>query len=851
AELGEWLSVIGLPQYQKSLCENGYDSIGIVKDVTWEDLQEMGITKLGHQKKLMLAVKRLTDLQRARNQGNQAGGGTLRRKPPAALELVAIEHNGRRSSDAPSPHTPRALASFQDSELSVELQSAMTGRGGPGPVGGEAFGIRETPRIMSVSQESIGMRSRGSGNSGNSGNSHSGNPADGRATPLLSSGVPHHSQESLESGGGEMGRRSHTPTRVNYVPLTPPLTPSKMPRFIYPGGDSRTRAGLYQQQPALPGPLTSQRPKDLPRVQAFSYLHPQAATGGVAAGPARLFKPLAGAVPLPGPHPGQIVLQPAHQHQVVIRRDATKTRSQSLNRYALSDGEPDEDDHHNLAAPTEDGSQRPQLSRSQSFAVRSRRKGPPPPPPKRMSSVSGTPGTEPGSLLGAEHSSFGSAEPSSFGRTTPSSLPGAEVDVEVESVVSVRSIAARLDGGGVVRPEGGGVSRPEGGGVARLEAGGVARPEGGGVARPEGGGVSRPEGGGVSRLEGGGVARLEGGGVARLEEGGVARLEGGGMGSPSRRMDVPPKSSGLSLPFAEEGNLTIKQRPRLASAHWQDSDMEAKAPPSEGSAQSPKTPEHPEFNLKESDTVKRRPKCRDRDGHAPDGPGTPTEGAEGGGRNSPTGVFGVTCSKQQPGLIFQRGGSVGRGPPPPVSSKPGPILRPGPQTPASPCPPGSPGGHGVWGPGSPGGAAPPPRTSIPKLAGVQVHTASSRPGTQLQSYAAAAPPRAAGLAPPTATGRQAPVGGPVSRLPQLCTATGLASPTGLNALPPAAYPGTLLAQRRLDQTSTSLEAALREVETKLARDGHVEGGNSSTVNILDDIGNMFDDLADQLNAMLE
>lgn len=46
-DLGEWLCVIGLPQYQKRLCDNGYDSITIVKDITWEDLQEIGITKLG------------------------------------------------------------------------------------------------------------------------------------------------------------------------------------------------------------------------------------------------------------------------------------------------------------------------------------------------------------------------------------------------------------------------------------------------------------------------------------------------------------------------------------------------------------------------------------------------------------------------------------------------------------------------------------------------------------------------------------------------------------------------------------------------------------------------------------
>lgn len=47
ADLGEWLGAIGLLQYHKKLSENGYDSISIVKDLTWEDLQEIGITKLG------------------------------------------------------------------------------------------------------------------------------------------------------------------------------------------------------------------------------------------------------------------------------------------------------------------------------------------------------------------------------------------------------------------------------------------------------------------------------------------------------------------------------------------------------------------------------------------------------------------------------------------------------------------------------------------------------------------------------------------------------------------------------------------------------------------------------------
>lgn len=46
-DLMEWLSAIGLPQYHKKLVNNGYDSITILTELTWEDLQEIGINKLG------------------------------------------------------------------------------------------------------------------------------------------------------------------------------------------------------------------------------------------------------------------------------------------------------------------------------------------------------------------------------------------------------------------------------------------------------------------------------------------------------------------------------------------------------------------------------------------------------------------------------------------------------------------------------------------------------------------------------------------------------------------------------------------------------------------------------------
>lgn len=46
-DLLEWLCALGLPQYHKHLVRSGYDSMGLVADLTWEELQEIGVNKLG------------------------------------------------------------------------------------------------------------------------------------------------------------------------------------------------------------------------------------------------------------------------------------------------------------------------------------------------------------------------------------------------------------------------------------------------------------------------------------------------------------------------------------------------------------------------------------------------------------------------------------------------------------------------------------------------------------------------------------------------------------------------------------------------------------------------------------
>lgn len=689
----------------------------------------------GHQKKLMLAVKRLCDLQRSHNHTDRTGGETLRRKPPTALDLVAIEHmptynvHAHTCSDVPSdncwpsPRTPRVLLSFQDSELSAELQSAMMGRAGGGAT--EAFGIRGmVSAAMSVSQESISMRSRGSGNSGNSGYSNSGYSQEHQATPCPAR-TSSRSEESLGSGGSSPGGRSRqrqtemwehqvrsmTPNKILFSPLTPPLTHSKMPRFAYPAVPPKTKQ--YQPQHHLPSSPSSPSPQPSLTQKAFSYLQ----TAGVNGASWVLSKPLPGTVPLLGP--------PERSGQVAggdTQQGLHKKRTQSLNRYALSDGEPDEDDEiimpcssaSSAAMPSYatlsrrpgrghtsgTGAQR-HINRSQSFAVRLKRKGPPPPPPKRMSSVSGSPVHQPrnGKMMETE----------------------VKEGVGSESAGSVRSIAARLEGSSSSPSRR--IDIPP----THVPVSSVFSPVPSPIPHGIGSHIilqhSRP----VPSLGLAGLRRT----VSEKTEGDCDREKGGISGGVSEGKEKPRKSertlksvspslkhiSSEHLPFAEEGNLTIKQRPRLAVGPRADAEVRA---PQEGPVKTPNSLELPEFNLKESDTVKRRHKPKDKDACTPEEPTTPNRSD-----NHPQTTNHSlhthnpisTLSDNQPQRnVFQRIGSMGKGPKPPVSSKPSsPLTQP-------------PNSKPTTSQKTVSSVQASAQTAIPKLTSVQIHTVSPKLG---------------------------------------------------------------------------------------------------------------------------
>uniref|UniRef100_A0A8C5AG66 Caskin-2 n=1 Tax=Gadus morhua TaxID=8049 RepID=A0A8C5AG66_GADMO len=702
ADLGEWLSAIALPQYHKKLAENGYDSITIVRDLTWEDLQEIGITKLGHQKKLMLAVRKLCDVHRSslQAQSSSAQGTLHRRKTPGALHLVAIDPPG----DCPSPHTPSML-SFQDSELSAELQSAMCSRYAPDE--------RPALRGLSQSQESIDARSRGSGRS--------------QEPPSASISNPHcRSQESLGGEGGSSLEGS--PVRERNVPEGWDPRPKQVPLGT---------ATVFKYPPVPPKPSShSPSPHGSPVQRGFSYLH--ASCGTTQLGSRSPAKP----------------------------RDPSLSLTRPRRRYALSDGEPDDEDedeeggsapHHSghlgsyatltrrpgrsqLArchgSPEKEGGP---VGRSQSFAVRARRKGPPPPPPKRLSSVSSTHSMEEGGAGGVVTDSPGSVR--SIAACMESTSSSSSCSSSCSSSPGKRRPAPPVPSLDPFRRE----DPPR----RRVQSEYLPEPAPVGGAEPERGVKSDSE----------------------EEEPGAGSSGGRGQdGSAS-----PQNSSSECLPFAEEGNLTIKQRPKLGGPPRADAVLEP--------------PDLPEFNLKESDTVKRR--------HKP-------KGAEGGGDGV---ILSCYCDMRSLyGDMRSLYGDIGE------------LY------------------HGLS--SLYHVTHPPAAASAPPPLGVTLNAVQSVAFTSPPTPSRASPstPYPSHASPSTLHPSQPP---PPGKL-QVCVA--------------GPGPGPLVVQQRLDQTSSSLEAALQAVERKLTQDDVSDGGANtvkSAGTILDDIGNMFDDLADQLDAMLD
>uniref|UniRef100_A0A8C6Y2R7 CASK interacting protein 1 n=1 Tax=Naja naja TaxID=35670 RepID=A0A8C6Y2R7_NAJNA len=881
ANLALWLSMIGLAQYYKVLVENGYENIDFITDITWEDLQEIGIIKLGHQKKLMLAVKKLAEIQKAEYIKYESG--TLKKKgAPQSQDTMAIESPPQETAECQSPK----MSTFQDSELSNELQVAMTGTSEEGPEkqanhvthfrDGAVYrhpsrlvhenSLSGRAKLISSSQELLGDGLKSPGPAASKSQEHL--AEEGKEPPAT---LP---KEVRSLRHGHSIKRASVPPvpgkpRQSFPPAaghyTPPQTPTK-PRPSSPQafGAPHATAKVKPTPQLLPQTDRPMSPRSLPQSpthRGFAYVLPQPVEGE-----AQAAGPLAQAVPvLPISIP--VLCLPPQAAESEEEAGRPKKRAHSLNRYAVSDSEQERDElmvpdagpyatvqrrvgrSHSVRAQS--GADK-NVNRSQSFAVRPKKKGPPPPPPKRSSSaISSNNMADDFSKEGEEGEELDQKQLSDGGT------------IETGSAGSVKSIAAMLEmssiGGG-----GRALALQKGADGYYLQPGVVVR-----SASPEHARVATvlatvkhkeaigPDGEVVNRR------RTISGPVTGLVA--AARREQHSGSAPQ---------NGENIPFAEEGSLTIKQRPRqmsltkaeggegLGHRHSDLSRVEASATLKRRIRAKQCQQDNVKFILTESDTVKRRPKSKDKEQELAqlsvyhNGMGTV--------KHRPTSEMSsleaVAPTEQQErvaGASVQIPREETKKPiKPPVSPKP--ILPPkttGPSTPTTkraPIPgPGSPEVKRVHGTAPPTSPKPTPPPTAPKP---KVHPV-------LQSVSASCTPA------PSPAKQLTPTIKPSSTPPSLCSSP--AKPLSPGGQPPQTVPvkpprssmagpsveSTESVHQKLEETSASLAAALQAVEEKIKQeDGQAADSaaeSKSTVSILDDIGSMFDDLADQLDAMLE
>ncbi|XP_034936267.1 caskin-2 isoform X2 [Chelonus insularis] len=170
--LEEWLRLLRLEEYLGALHQQGMRSVEDVTTLTWEDLEDIGIVRLGHQKKLLLAIKRVKDIRA----GKRIQPLDLARLPPhpGHTQDVVIQRGG---SDLPSPDedcSSPVLRSFQRNESTSAWRSmyaALPGgleynTVGRGPRGKSLESLEDAPLAYPPSPaptshiESIGWRPR-------------------------------------------------------------------------------------------------------------------------------------------------------------------------------------------------------------------------------------------------------------------------------------------------------------------------------------------------------------------------------------------------------------------------------------------------------------------------------------------------------------------------------------------------------------------------------------------------------------------------------------------------------------------------------------------------------------------
>ncbi|KAM7296565.1 caskin-1 [Ixodes scapularis] len=133
-----WLKLLRLEQYYGSLCQQGYHTVDRAADLTWEDLEDIGMQKLGHQKKMMLAIKKIRDLNSGLRRSGNYGDirhssidmGQVLSQRTTAQGLIPLGHPYHHAvpppppaQEAPPPHANAVPLSRPEGDPAPQLRT--------------------------------------------------------------------------------------------------------------------------------------------------------------------------------------------------------------------------------------------------------------------------------------------------------------------------------------------------------------------------------------------------------------------------------------------------------------------------------------------------------------------------------------------------------------------------------------------------------------------------------------------------------------------------------------------------------------------------------------------------------
>lgn len=123
--------MLNLSCYHETLSKQNFDTVDKVTQLTWEDLEDFGISKLGHQKKLLLAIRRIKSLAKAADGGEPIYGVSSSPYTAKPLESPsAARPNMLATHPVNTPDRPNSSyqLSFQDVPIKINtLNSPTTG----------------------------------------------------------------------------------------------------------------------------------------------------------------------------------------------------------------------------------------------------------------------------------------------------------------------------------------------------------------------------------------------------------------------------------------------------------------------------------------------------------------------------------------------------------------------------------------------------------------------------------------------------------------------------------------------------------------------------------------------------